>query len=90
VGECFFWYRPTRVVPDQRPLNGRCCCCLLNGESISTNSTAENRDMYNFFHPLYEAAVGVLLEIMPIVVVRFGRLNIGCLCCKALINWCDY
>jgi len=24
----FFWYRPTRVVPDQRPLNGRCCCCL--------------------------------------------------------------
>ena len=32
MGECFFWYRPTRVVPDQRPLNGRCCCCcyLLN------------------------------------------------------------
>jgi len=25
VGECSFWYRPTRVVPDQRPLNGRCC-----------------------------------------------------------------
>ena len=24
-----FWYRPTRVVPDQRPLNGRCCCCLF-------------------------------------------------------------
>jgi len=43
-----------------------------------------------FFHPLYEAAVGVLLEIMPIVVVRFGRLNIGCLCCKALVNCCDY
>jgi len=27
VGESSFWYRPTRVVPDQRPLNGRCCCC---------------------------------------------------------------
>ena len=27
VGECFFWYRPTRVVPDKRPLN--CCCCCL-------------------------------------------------------------
>ena len=27
VSECFFWYRPTRDVPDQRPLNGRCCCC---------------------------------------------------------------
>ena len=25
MGECSFWYRPTRVVPDQRPLNGRCC-----------------------------------------------------------------
>jgi len=23
-GESSFWYRPTRVVPDQRPLNGRC------------------------------------------------------------------
>jgi len=31
VGECFFWYRPTRVVPDQRPLNGRCCCCSRCG-----------------------------------------------------------
>jgi len=29
VGESSFWYRPTRVVPDQRPLNGRCCCCSL-------------------------------------------------------------
>ena len=27
-GECFFWYRPTRVVPDQRPLNG--CVCVTN------------------------------------------------------------
>ena len=26
VGECFFWYRPNRVVPYQRPLNG-CVCC---------------------------------------------------------------
>ena len=27
MGECFFWYRPTRVVPDQRPLNG--CVCVF-------------------------------------------------------------
>ena len=26
--ECFFWYRSTWVVPDQRPLNG-CVCCVL-------------------------------------------------------------
>jgi len=30
VGECSFWYRPTRVVPDQRPLNGRCRCIQVN------------------------------------------------------------
>ena len=29
MGESSFWYRPTRVVPDQRPLNGRCCCCMV-------------------------------------------------------------
>jgi len=28
VGECFFWYRPTRVVPDKRPLNGWVCVCV--------------------------------------------------------------
>jgi len=27
VGECFFWYRPTRVVPDKRPLNSCACVC---------------------------------------------------------------
>jgi len=29
VGECFFWYRPPRVVPDQRPLNGCVCVCYF-------------------------------------------------------------
>ena len=28
MGECFFWYWPTRVVPDQRPLNGCVCACV--------------------------------------------------------------
>jgi len=27
VGECFFCYRPARVVPDKQLLNGCCCCC---------------------------------------------------------------
>jgi len=30
VGECFFWYRPARVVPDQKPLNGCVCLCVLD------------------------------------------------------------
>ena len=29
VGECFFWYRPARVVPDKRPLNGCVCVCVI-------------------------------------------------------------
>jgi len=29
VGECFFWYRPTRVVPSKRPLNGCVCVCVV-------------------------------------------------------------
>ena len=28
MGECFFWHRPTRVVPDKRPLNGCVCVCV--------------------------------------------------------------
>jgi len=28
VGECFFWYWPTRVVPDKGPLNGCVCACV--------------------------------------------------------------
>ena len=41
VGECFFWYRPTRVVPDKRPLNGCVCVCVreiwLHGSVIVTS-----------------------------------------------------
>ena len=37
MGEISFWYRPTRVVPDQRPLNGRCCCNSIN-DNNSFNS----------------------------------------------------
>jgi len=33
-GESSFWYRPTRVVPDQRPLNGRCCVVVTSIEII--------------------------------------------------------
>jgi len=28
VRECFFWFRHTRVVPDERPLNGCVCACV--------------------------------------------------------------
>jgi len=44
-GESSFWYRPTRVVPDQRPLNGRlllllsvCLSSLFSNISIVTRA----------------------------------------------------
>jgi len=41
VGESSFWYRPTRVVPDQRPLNGRCCVVVVSTvDKILTDSTS--------------------------------------------------
>ena len=44
MGECSFWYRPTRVVPDQRPLNGRrCCCCDMLSEYGDADAAVEAR-----------------------------------------------
>jgi len=44
VGECSFWYRPTRVVPDQRPLNGRCCYLLAVSKLITLNPSLKEGD----------------------------------------------
>jgi len=30
VGECFFWYQFTQVVPEKGLLNGICCCCCFS------------------------------------------------------------
>jgi len=38
VGESFFWYRPTRVVPDQRLLNGCVCVCSTLCYVIAVNN----------------------------------------------------
>ena len=35
VSGCFFWYRPTWVVPDQQPLNSCVCVCVYDS-SIHT------------------------------------------------------
>jgi len=41
VGECFFWYWPTRVVPDKGPLNGCVYVCVWN----LFNSTESREDL---------------------------------------------
>ena len=42
VGECFFWYWPTRVVPDEGPLNGWVCV-----SGMPVNSVAHDQQYYN-------------------------------------------
>ena len=44
MGECFFWYRPTRVVPDQRPLNGCVCVCVYTHTYIQIYITPNNHE----------------------------------------------
>ena len=39
MGECFFWYRPTRVVPEKEPLNGCVYVCVLIVQLPVENST---------------------------------------------------
>jgi len=39
VGECFFCYRLTRVVPDKGPWNGCCCCCCVVCLSVFVRMT---------------------------------------------------
>ena len=34
MGECFFWYPPTRVVPVKRLLNGCVCVCDIRQISV--------------------------------------------------------
>jgi len=41
-GESSFWYRPTRVVPDQRPLNGRCCCYVTFSSSVTVDASTSH------------------------------------------------
>jgi len=31
----FFWYQPTRVVPDQLPLNGCVCACVVHTHTFN-------------------------------------------------------
>ena len=60
VGECFFWYRPTRVVPDQRPLNGRCCCCFqpLSISFFPPSHSTSSPDRFLAAAPLFVRGVG--------------------------------
>jgi len=64
VGECFFWYRPTRVVPDQRPLNGRCCLLLL----LMRNICAQRCYLFGpSLSTLYSLVLQILVLQFPVL-----------------------
>ena len=41
MSECFFRYRPTRVVPDQKPFNGCVFVCHSVGLELSVGDAIE-------------------------------------------------
>jgi len=43
VGECFFWYWLTQVVPDQRPLNCCVCVCTLFVRCLCSGFSASDK-----------------------------------------------
>jgi len=45
--ECFFWYRPTLVVPDQNPLDGCVCVLVLNKPWIPLTVNTNAKLAYN-------------------------------------------
>ena len=51
MGECYFWYRPTRVVPDQRPLNS--CVCVCIGHHITYKLCLTTWKTLHTSQPLY-------------------------------------
>ena len=83
MGECFFWYRPTRVVPDQGPLNGRycCCCCWLFyysastaiGSSLSVPALASDPSADICRHFIHPDGALLLLLVRSVVRTLLGR-----------------
>ena len=41
MGECFFWYQPTRVVSDHGPLNGFVCVSVLENQYVPLSGVGQ-------------------------------------------------
>ena len=68
MGECFFWYWSTRVVPDQRPLNGCVCVCECVCECVCVCVIIGTTDILcgaGSMHLLASVHLSVCLSILP-------------------------
>jgi len=84
VGECFFWYRPTRVVPDQRPLNGRCCNTavrvyelkniLQSREIFLYKLPGESHNDYAFINDLWPTII-IIIIIKHIYIAQVRKVH---------------
>ena len=78
VGDCFFWYRPTRVVLGQRPLNG----CVFVFLSQLGNS-----------RPVFESWIGVCSILglrFRIAILSYSAICIQLLLKYSFLLWCRY
>ena len=94
MGECFFWYRPTRVVPDQRPLNGRCCCCRETFAIICTNMKHHHSLVHHLLQPasnnrLQSCSIALLVTFWQLCTYQTLKISLKCSASgTVLINCC--
>jgi len=74
--ECFFRYRPTRVVPEQRPLNG-CCCCIKN-TAVASQPVSINFN-FRFYHFYSNDSISYLstMQLLPSRIFHFAVYGCG-------------
>ena len=63
AGECFFWYRPTRVVTDKQPLNG-CCCRCCSEMRHETWPIVETHTVITSFQAQWNAPLGTAMRFL--------------------------
>jgi len=95
VGECSFWYRPTRVVPDQRPLNGRCRCCCIEEGILATFcssfiSGATNRKPLQLLNVTKQLTVySTFPSLLPPLPINYGMSFASCCYLTCFVRYWD-
>ena len=80
MSECFFWYWPTQVVPDQRPLNVCVCVCVPIDELRDEKSEWQRPRCFAF---LKKASS---LDLSALKAIKSTGIKIGKCVCSSLIR----